>query len=94
MTAAANTDAIVRRRTVLLIEQLEPLLQRELAASEKRAAEAEARTLAMLAVCHEVGKATDRLLQAKHTSKEGPARAALERAVIRLRQEMRKRDGR
>lgn len=81
-------------RTTLLVEQLQPIILREIAAAEKRAADAEAETRAMMSVCRDVGKATDRLLQAMHSRQEGPARAALERAVFRLREQMRKTDGR
>lgn len=46
----------------------------------------------ILAACHAVGAAVDRLEQARHTSGEIPARKALERAAIRLRKAIQRKD--
>ncbi|MER8814361.1 hypothetical protein [Mesorhizobium sp. M0965] len=42
----------------------------------------------MMAACKEVGAAVDRLLQAKFSPGEIPARKALERSALRLKKEL------
>lgn len=85
---------ISKARAALLLERLEPLIQREIAEAERRTADARAETRAMMDVCKAVGKASDRLLQAMHTPRERAARKALDAAIWRMREQMRLSNGR
>lgn len=46
----------------------------------------------LLAACRSVGNAVDRLEQSRHTSAEIPARRALERAAVKLRRAIQRKD--
>lgn len=74
-----------RARARRLIDALVPLIDREIEEAKPKVPAGDRR---MMAACKEVGAAVDRLLQAKFSPGEVPARKALEKSALRLRKEL------